>query len=96
MRHNKTYAPFCPEISLTIDIDYSHTVKQALKDYPGANGDELTAVTYAAEHSRRSIQNAIKYYTEYHNKEDEKHYSNLWIQRYLSYLEYLNDNRTKT
>lgn len=90
MRHNKTYSPFCPDISIHPDIDYEEVVRTALRSYPGAQGDAFTALKYLATHRGMSLAKGIKYYSEYHHKENEINYRNQWVARYLNALDYLN------
>lgn len=87
MRHDKTYAPFCPSISTRPNASYDTIIKEALKSYPGAKGDELLALSFMAQHSAWRIENAIRHYTEYHNDEDEREYRSSWVTRYLEDME---------
>lgn len=86
-RHNKTYDPFCPHISVRPTPSYNKIVKDALRLYPGAGGDATLALAFMAQHYRWSIERAIKHYSEYHEEEDRREYQKRWISRCVEYWE---------
>jgi hypothetical protein len=89
MRHSKTYAPFCPSIGTRPTISYDAIVEKALRSYPGAKGDVVTALSYYAQHGDWRIENAVKHYSDYHDMEDKKRYADAWVYHYLDSIELL-------
>lgn len=91
MRRFDIAGAFCPSISTHPSIDYSHVVPQALKSYPGAGGDAVTALSFYAKHSDMRIKNAQKCITKYlKDVADDiatEEYKNSWVSRYVDYLE---------
>ena len=91
MRHFDIPGAFCPSISTHPNIDYSNVVPRALKSYPGAGGDPVTALSFYAKHSDMRIENAqksiSKYLSDVANDIAAEEYRNSWVSRYVDYLE---------
>lgn len=91
MRRFDIPAAFCPSISTRPTIEYASVVPRALKSYPGANGDVVTALSFYAKHSDMRIENAqksiSKYLTDVANDIAAEEYRNSWVSRYVDYLE---------
>ena len=91
MRHFDIPGAFCPSVGTHPNIDYSNVVTSALKSYPGAKGDAVTALSFYAKHRDMAIDNARKSISMYlrgiANDTAAEEYKNSWVSRYVDYLE---------
>jgi hypothetical protein len=83
--HWQVYPAFCPHISTYPNIDYESTITDALKSYPGAKGDPVIALSFAAKHLDMSNENGRKHMSDLYNFLDNEAYKKLWIDHYLDY-----------
>jgi hypothetical protein len=86
MLHQKTYDPFSSDVMTVPSPSYDEFAEQALRLYPGANGDKTLALTFLAFSQSRRLERAKKYYSSYHHAEDSKKYADQWVERYSEYL----------